>query len=277
MQLRRYVQNISNMLSILFLFIADASFASGDLFVVEYSSSNTVTVSKGSGYDAEAASNTAYFGSSYSYCNKSSGVVTVGVGEAGFGPGSLTSAMLTTVASASGKTGKGCLESAGALFPVTATYSNSVYTLNGICINGGTSKSPYKEGSCYPFSKYADVTVKDAECTISSGDITHDYGTISADEVEGKSLTATATIACSGGYSGGEVNVELSLSNEKISLKDDGSLYATIDLGGKGNSTNVTIGIDSAINLNVTSTISSNGDVSGGSFSGSSVLTMTYY
>lgn len=277
MRLRHYVQNISNILSVLFLFIANTSFASGDWFVVEYSSSNTVTVSKGSDYDAEATSDTALAGSYYSYCNKSSGVVTVGVGEAGFGTGSLSSAMLTTAASTSGKTGKGCLEAAGTLFPVTATYSNAVYKLDGICINGGTSKSPYKEGSCYIFSKYAEVTVKDAECTITSGDITHDFGTVSADEVEGKSLTTTATIACTGGYSGGEVNVALSLSNEKISLKDDDSLYATIDLGGKGSSTNVTVGIDSATNLNVTSTLSTNGDVSGGSFSGSSVLTMTYY
>jgi type 1 fimbria pilin len=98
-----------------------------------------------------------------------------------------------------------------------------------------------------------------------------------SDEVEGKSVTTKATVSCTGGSSYGTVNIALSLSDEKVNLKDDDSLYARLDLNGNGTTTTASVDINSSTTLNVTSTLYTNGNVSSGAFSGSSVLTMTYY
>lgn len=266
MQLQRYMRNINS--SMLFLFLITQIVQASETFSIKYDSGNTVTISKGADYDSLVTINP-----NSSYCgtlNRVTLLITThpsNVASSNWADGK-------EVFSTSGNSSQNCLSAVGALLPYTTTFIGEI---KSVCYSGGTLLN-HTAGTttCLRNGEFGS-SVEDATCTISSGDITHDYGTILADEVEGKTMTTNATVSCTGGSSYGAVDVALSLSEEKVGLKDDDSLYAQLDLDGKGQSTTATIGINSSTNLSVTSTLHTDGNVSSGAFSGSSVLTMTYY
>lgn len=242
-----------------FIFFAN-TVAAGTL-AVTYNSNNTYTISKGDSFQDWTMSSSNCkknneIGLMIQFKNTSSSIYTSTV------PGVSTQII--------GGTGD-CVAAIGNLLPYTASSANPVSCASLYYLNSG---KPYLlDGWCIPLEN----SVEDSLCEITSGDIVHDYGTILTDEVEGKTITTNATISCTGGSSYGVVDVALSLSEQKVELKDDDSLYAQLGLDGKGQSTTATIGINSSTSLSVTSTLHTNGNVSSGAFSGSSVLTMTYY
>nr|WP_241391356.1 MULTISPECIES: hypothetical protein [Serratia]ULG12085.1 SefI [Serratia entomophila]ULG12396.1 SefI [Serratia entomophila]ULG19684.1 SefI [Serratia proteamaculans] len=262
MQLRRYMLNISDIFLIIFLsFVAFNSSAA--VFNIEYDNNNIV-ISKGDTYDSFDNSDYSY------YCDSALNRVTVTAhtvqtaNDAG-----------KVVGTTSGITNGNCYRAAAKLLPISVELWGKL-PVKMICIHGGTVLLGYQSNFC-TFSNDLSSTVEDAVCTITSGDITHNYGTILTDEVEGKSVTTNATLSCTGGSISGEVSVALSLGDENVNLKNDNSLYAQLNLDGNGKSTTATIDINGSTNISLTSTLHTNGNVSSGAFSGSSVLTMTYY
>lgn len=122
--------------------------------------------------------------------------------------------------------------------------------------------------------------IEDVVCSISSGDIVHDYGTLDVAEVNGKTITTTSTVECTHATINDAVStVSLSLNNvtnNKLKLRDDDSLNAVMDLNGKGSSTTLAVPINQPVNFSVKSTLEASPDVEGGEFKGSTLLVMTY-
>ncbi|CAI1077317.1 Uncharacterised protein [Serratia entomophila] len=270
MQLRHYMPNINNILMIGFIFLFKATQAQAvDLYRIEYGSGGVVTISKGEDYDSDASS-----GNNWNYCGSLNKATLSISNESSYIASSSGSANKKQIGTTNGNSNGNCLTAVGSLFPVTTSFIGKV---NSVCVSGGTILDHFKGSMrCYGSSDFTS-SIKDATCDISSGDITLDYGTILSDEVDGKSISTNATISCTGGSSQGEVSVALSLGDENVNLKNDNSLYAQLNLDGNGKSTTATIDINGSTNISLTSTLHTNGNVSSGAFSGSSVLTMTYY
>lgn len=258
MQLLRYVLN-TNSVFLLIYFVFSFS-ASAALFEVEYLSGKVVTISAGD----ELANHTV----PYTYCG-SLNYVTLTISTNG---DPTNSSGKTVLATTKGNSSSSCTVAISSELPVTTTYSG---TISYICFSGGTLLDRYKSGHC---SSGSDInsSVEGVTCTISSGDINHEYETILSDEVDGKSITTTGTLTCSGG-SNGSTSVSLGMNDYLISLNDDDSLNATLTLDGAKTSKLYDITNNSSTNFTLTSTLNTNGNVSSGAFSGSSVLTLSYY
>ncbi|CAI1233073.1 Uncharacterised protein [Serratia quinivorans] len=172
-----------------------------------------------------------------------------------------------------GVLGGNCIGAIESLLPWLVAYTSTFPRASSVYIFVGTIITDNMSEHCQ--SGGFSPIVTGAICTISSGDITHDYGTLLSHEVDGRSMTTTATLTCSGGIVGSTM-VSLSLNDASISLKNDSSLKASLALNGSGTSTSYDIDANSSATLSVVSTLNSNGNISSGMFSGNSVLTMTY-
>ncbi|HBT4620617.1 TPA: hypothetical protein MB295_005296, partial [Klebsiella pneumoniae] len=168
-----------------------------------------------------------------------------------------------------------CVAAIGNLLPYTNTVpSNAKEGIYCLMVYYG-QKNPV-DGFCMLSGSGFDEIIEDVSCAVASGDIIHDYGTLSLDEVDGKSITTNMNIACHSGASVGKVSVRLSIENNPISLKEDGSLFADVNINGNAKPLTFDIGVNGSINLNVSSVLHGNGAIPSGAFSGNSLLTMTY-
>lgn len=242
----------------MFSFLSSAAFA--ETFILEYSSGNMVTISKGPDFNAVDIK--------YTYCGALN-FVTLSISE---NNSPTTSSGKTILATVMGDSSGVCDKAIASLLPITYEYGNKV---KNICVSGGTLLDKFKSGHCVYGS---DITssVDEATCTISSGDISHEYGTIFSDEVDGMSITTVGSLTCSGGSSG-STTASLKLKDSSISLNNDGSLSAILSLDGENDSINYNIDVNSTTTFSLTSTLHSNGKVTSGTFSGSSILTLSYY
>lgn len=167
-----------------------------------------------------------------------------------------------------------CVAAIGSLLPYTATLPTGAGEIS--CIMVYYSSHIPVDGFCYSMGSGFEVEIEGLSCDITSGDVIHSYGTLSSDDVEGKTMTTQSVVTCTGLASMGTASVELALKDESIKLNDDGSLLADLDIDGKGQKTTINVPTNNSVNFNVTSSLRTNGDVSVGSFSGSTALTITY-
>nr|WP_241391827.1 hypothetical protein [Serratia proteamaculans]ULG15860.1 SefI [Serratia proteamaculans]ULG19125.1 SefI [Serratia proteamaculans] len=268
--MRYRVAVLFNFILLLFFSCGGNAYGSG-IFNINYNSDNTYTISKGDSWSNWSLRS--------NYCKKNYDIgLQIKFEEAGVSShnSSTVPGVNTQVIGGTGD----CAAAIGNLLPYKASLPSGtkkgIYCLMVYYIPT-TGSLGLVDSFCMGLGSGFDVTVEDASCEITSGDIIHDYGTLLSDEVEGKSMTTNAVVSCSAGASVGAVNVELSMENEFISLKDDNSIFAEIDINGNGKSATIDIDVNTSTNLSVTSTLHTNGNVSSGAFSGSSVLTMTYY
>lgn len=260
MLMRRYMRNINNILLVCFLFCYPVY--ANELYV-EYLANKQVTIS------AETSFGTGNI--AYTYCGLLN-YVTLSVSE---NNGDVSSTGKTIVAQTNGNSSQNCDLAISKILPVTFQYPTTTSKVKYICISGGTLLDKFKSGHCIPAAGFTS-SVGNATCTISSGDINQDYGTVLSDEAEGQSITTTGTLTCSGGTNG-STSVSLNLKDSTINLNSDNSLYATLALDGASSTTSYDIDANSSTNFSLTSTLHTNGNVSSGTFSGSSVLTLSYY
>ncbi|HFF8525013.1 TPA: hypothetical protein ACGEYH_003792 [Providencia rettgeri] len=151
----------------------------------------------------------------------------------------------------------------------------------GVCV--GRGKIAQVEWKHIDFCVTGDSIVEvpgDAICKITPIEIVHDYGLVSTSEINGKSITTDATITCTHEkITTGNISVSLEFQNlvdDKLYLRDDKSIYSTLDLDDKGPSENIKVPINQSINVKVKSILSANDNVIGGDFSGNTLLVMTY-
>ncbi|MEY0025656.1 hypothetical protein AB7W40_16880 [Providencia rettgeri] len=168
-------------------------------------------------------------------------------------------------------------------FPVKIAAGNTalLFIKEGICI--GRGKLGQVEWQFIDFCVGDDSIIEiigDAVCKITPIEIVHDYGLVNTSEINGKSITTDATITCTHEkITTGDVSVSLEFQNlvdDKLYLRDDKSIYSTLDLDDKGPSENIKVPVNQSINVKVRSTLSANDNVIGGDFSGSTLLVMTY-
>ncbi|MFJ7141210.1 hypothetical protein [Pseudomonas protegens] len=131
------------------------------------------------------------------------------------------------------------------------------------------SKGPeYRIGPC------ARVAKPPLECSV-SGNTTINHGTINDNAVNGNEATTQLQLRCTGSSS-----LIVTASKENllgVKLRADGSLYSKLTIEGKPAAEGVSVpimeGVSKAISLK--STLYSSGAVESGSFSGSTVMTIT--
>lgn len=168
-------------------------------------------------------------------------------------------------------------------FPVKIAAGNTalLFIKEGICI--GRGKLGQVEWQFIDFCVNGDSIIEiigDAVCKITPNEIVHDYGIVNADEIIGKSITTDTTVTCTHDkITSGDVFVSLEFQNlvdDKLYLRDDNSIYSTLDLDSKGSSESIKVPINQSINVKIKSTLSANDNIIGGDFSGSTLLVMTY-
>lgn len=112
------------------------------------------------------------------------------------------------------------------------------------------------------------------QCEI-NGDTTIDHKSLPDNALDGATASLQLNVQCKGQAS---VTVSASRSNSYgVQLRSDGSLYSKITLNGKDatNGVNLPVVAGQATPINVTSTLSTRGTVTPGSFSGSTVITVS--
>ncbi|TLG91673.1 hypothetical protein FEM54_12035 [Pseudomonas edaphica] len=150
----------------------------------------------------------------------------------------------------------------------------SVYT-DETCI--GFVASPYEPGTIGAGSFFGHcqrVKPPMVQCEV-NGNTTIDHKSLPDNALDGATASLQLNVQCKGQAS---VTVSASRSNSYgVQLRSDGSLYSKITLNGKDatNGINVPVAAGQPSPLNVTSTLSTRGTVTPGSFSGSTVITVS--
>lgn len=132
----------------------------------------------------------------------------------------------------------------------------------------GTRGPAYRIGPC------AHVTKPPLECIV-SGNSTISHGTINDDVVNGNEATTQLQLRCTGSSS---LIVTASKENRSgVKLRADGSLYSKLTINGRPAADGVSVPIMEGVSktISLKSTLYSSGAVEPGSFSGSTVMTIT--
>lgn len=139
-------------------------------------------------------------------------------------------------------------------------------------ITSDTSNSNFNGYSMLPGSVCGVAPAPSGSCDFEQDVLTLDHGTISKNELEGHSVSETVSITCT---SAKTLTLYI-FDADKLDLKEDGSLYSELyindsTLGAQG----LTVDADEQLNVDVKSVLHTNGSVTAGEFSGSTVMLIT--
>lgn len=137
----------------------------------------------------------------------------------------------------------------------------------GVTSGGGIQMTPF--GPCTP------VKAPALQCDI-QGDTTIDHKSLPDNALDGAKASLRLNVQCKGGPASLIVSASRSNSNG-VQLRSDGSLYSKITVNNKDatQGINVQVSDGTTAMLNITSTLSTHGTVEPGSFSGSTVVTVS--
>lgn len=129
----------------------------------------------------------------------------------------------------------------------------------------------------FPGQNCIGPTPPNNECNVEAGSVTLDHGELATDAVNGHKRSENVRISCT--Y---PANANLTVfskdANEKIMLKNDGSLYSTVNIDGVPGPTGKKINIpQGGTTINLESTLHTAGNVEAGPFSGTAILVINNY
>ncbi|CAB3648467.1 hypothetical protein [Achromobacter pestifer] len=145
---------------------------------------------------------------------------------------------------------------------------------NPICIGFTRAfTSANTGGFISPIGPCSAVIAPPLKCDI-NGDSTLNHGKLTEDRVDGHVATTQLTVACTGIS---KIKVSLvDVGSDGIRLRSDGSLYSKIRINNRVmDDSGELFPIDNMLTLDVSSRLSTRGDVDPGPFSGSAVLRVT--
>ncbi|MCK3863858.1 hypothetical protein [Pseudomonas sp. B329] len=139
--------------------------------------------------------------------------------------------------------------------------------LAAVTSGGGVQMAPF--GPCTP------VMAPALQCDI-QGDTTIDHKSLPDNALDGAKASLLLNVQCKGGPASLIVSASRSNSNG-VQLRSDGSLYSKITVNNEDatQGINVQVSDGTTAMLNITSTLSTHGTVEPGSFSGSTVVTVS--
>ncbi|MFP2693928.1 hypothetical protein ACLETS_23170 [Enterobacter ludwigii] len=138
----------------------------------------------------------------------------------------------------------------------------------GTYVNGANSNS-FSGYPILPGSICGVAPAPSGTCDFTQNTVTLDHGTLSRREIEGHTVTEPVNITCTSSE-----NLKLYIySGDKLPLRDDGSLYSELYLNDTVlGSDGLNVTVDNNATVNIKSVLKTNGTVSAGDFTGSTVM-----
>lgn len=134
------------------------------------------------------------------------------------------------------------------------------------------NSSKFSGYSTLPGSICGAAPAPSGTCDFVQDSITLDHGTLSKSELEGHQVSSTVNITCT---SAKTLTLYIHAAND-VELREDGSLYSELYMNDTIlGTTGITLDVDSDAVVDVKSVLRTNGSVTAGEFSGSTVMLIT--